>query len=337
MSRHYANRRIHHGLRVFQANVGRGGPAHDLALHFAYQAGSDVVLLQEPWTQTAPGRRLTKTHPGYRTLIPIDDWTSRPRVITYVRRGVGYRITQPTAGLSRDLLQVVLQQPGYPATTIWNVYNAPRGSEGAGQAVAVLLQQRPGPQTTVAGDFNLHHEEWDPTRGTSYDGERLAAWAAQHRLRLASPPGASTHRAGGVLDLVFTNDNLAAHVAIAASLHTTSDHYTLQYALSGPDPPPPAPGRLRLNDTAWDLKLYRTLLAHATHTASEDVDTEAKDLVQAIHTALSGSAPRAYDRSTGARWWTDSCREAATAYRQARRTGPPTGTATPHATSHPRY
>jgi len=322
MNRHQAKKRIHHGVQVFQANVGRGGPAHDLALHFAYQAGSDVVLLQEPWTQTAPGRRLTKTHPGYRTLIPIDDWTSRPRVMTYIRRGVGYRINQPTAGLSRDLLQVVLQQPGHSAMTIWNVYNAPRGSEGAGQAVAVLLQQRPGHQTTVAGDFNLRHEEWDPARGTSYDGERFAAWALQHRLRLASPPGASTHRDGGVLDLVFTNDNLATQVKIAASLHTTSDHQTLQYTLSGLAPPPPAPGRLRLNDAAWDRPLFRTLLAHATQTVSEDVNTEAEDIVQAIHTALSGSAPRTYDRSTGAKWWTDSCREAATTYRRARRTGP---------------
>jgi ribonuclease HI len=309
------------GLHVFQANVGRGGAAHDLALQLAYQAGYYVIIIQEPWTRAAPGRRLTKTHPAYKTLIPIDDWAVRPRVLTYIRRDTGYQISQPTFNLSRDLLQVALRHPDGRATyTIWNVYNAPTGAEGAGAGLATLLQQTPGPYATVAGDFNLRHPDWDPARGTSLDGERLAGWASNHSLRLANTPGDSTHRAGGVLDLVFTSDP-TTRVTMSTSLHATADHNTLQFTLRGPRPPLPAPGRLRLNE-AWDLPLYRSLLTHAAGIVHEDVHAEARDLTESIHTALIGSAPRSRLRPRGAPWWNEATAAAARDFRRARRSGP---------------
>ncbi len=318
MNRHHSIR--HYGPRVFQANVGRGGPAHDIALHLAHEAGCHVVLLQEPWTRATPGRRLTKTHPGYKTYIPIDNWSERPRVMTYIRRDAGYRVLQPTAGMSRDLLQVILQQPGRPGLVIWNVYNAPTGSEGAGEGLAKLLQIRPGPFTTIAGDFNASHRDWDPARRTTAEGAGLADWAARHNLRLASQPGVSTHDAGGVLDLVFTDDP-TAQAEVIDSLDTTSDHRTLQYTLGGPSPPRPLPGRLRLGAT-WDRDKFLTLLAHAAQPTSENIDTETEDLAQSIHSALAGSTQRTLPRSRGAKWWNSECQLAATAYRQARRTGP---------------
>ncbi len=137
---------------------------------------------------------------------------------------------------------------------------------------------------------------------------------------MANPLGVSIHRAGGVLDLVFTDDP-TAQVIIAASAYITSDHDTLQFILSGPTPPKPAPGRLRLNN-AWDRPLFLRLLVGATQIVSDDVDIEAEDLTQVIYTAFIGSALRIYTKSIGARWWTDACKEAAYAYRRVRRTGP---------------
>src|SRR6266699_1592117 len=178
MSRRWNRDSICQRLKVFQANVGRGGPAYDLVLQVVYQSHWHIVLFQGPWTRVVLGRRLTKIHPGYKTLIPVDDWALRLRVLTYIRRDVGYRISQPTSGLSRDLLQVVFQWLGHPAVTIWNVYNPPPGSANVDEAITTLLQQRPGLQTTVAGDFNLQHFDWDPVRGISHRGKDLAVWAA---------------------------------------------------------------------------------------------------------------------------------------------------------------
>jgi hypothetical protein len=320
MSRWHHRRKSHGGLRVLQANVDRSPTAHDIALNYAFEADFQLVLLQEPWIGTDLTRRQTKTHPAFRTLIPLDNWIARPRVLTYLRRDTGYRVLQPTCGLSRDLLQLVLQQPGYPDLTVWNIYSSPAGSTDPGAGARVLQQQQLGPNTTVAGDFNLRHPSWDPARGTSPEGANIAAWAENQGLRLANAVGVSTHWQGGVLDLVFTTSP-TTQATVATSLHTTSGHYTLQYTITGPSPPPSPPGRLRLN-TVWDRPRFRTLLAHATQTTSEDLDTEAQSLVQTIHDALTGSAPRSQMSSTGARWWTEDCRTAAAAYRRARRIGP---------------
>lgn len=61
-------------LRVFQANVGKISPAHDCALALADSEQYDMVLLQEPWTETKDGRCITKTHPAYDTFSPVDSW-----------------------------------------------------------------------------------------------------------------------------------------------------------------------------------------------------------------------------------------------------------------------
>ena len=46
-------------MKILQANVGRGGAAHDLLLSFE----ADIILVQEPWTNTA--KYLTKTYLQY--------------------------------------------------------------------------------------------------------------------------------------------------------------------------------------------------------------------------------------------------------------------------------
>jgi len=77
-------------FRVFQANVGKNGPSHDCALALADAERYEVILLQEPWTQVRGSRCLTKTHPAYDTYSPVSTWEgndTRPRVMTYIRRG----------------------------------------------------------------------------------------------------------------------------------------------------------------------------------------------------------------------------------------------------------
>ena len=60
------------------------------AIRMLWSEEYDIVLLQEPWTAIRNSRCLTKTHPAYDTYSPIDDWDNndtRPRVMTYVRKG----------------------------------------------------------------------------------------------------------------------------------------------------------------------------------------------------------------------------------------------------------
>jgi hypothetical protein len=100
--------------------VGKNGPSHDCALALADAERFDLVLLQEPWTQAKDDRCLTKTHPAYDTYSPVDNWdgsSTRPRVMTYLRRDPALRADQLRPRPSRDLLWLHVNN-----TTIVNVY-----------------------------------------------------------------------------------------------------------------------------------------------------------------------------------------------------------------------
>ena len=65
------------------------GPNHDTLLQAADERKVDVVMVQEPYASYVKGRPVTKTHPRYRTFLPISTWEDRhsgPRVATYVRK-----------------------------------------------------------------------------------------------------------------------------------------------------------------------------------------------------------------------------------------------------------
>lgn len=307
-------------LRILQANVQRGWPKHKCALETAFQAQAHVVLIQEPAIHLR--QRRTQSHPAYRTLIPQDTWPSRPRVVTYIRKDNNLTATQPSAGLSRDLLEVLISGPQFPALQIWNLYNAPVGCTNAGVAINLLLQQVIHPNALVAGDFNIRHSAWDHTaRSDPTDGNHLVEWTIAQGLRLLNPPEVLTHIQGGVLDLAFSN-NPTATAYIDKGLHSGSDHETLLIQIAGSLVPPPPPGKLRLGPKAWDQDRFLSLLQHAKQPASDDIETEAKAIVEDLKTALQGSAPRTHLRTRGARWWSPECQTALIAFRRACRAGP---------------
>jgi hypothetical protein len=127
-------------LWVLQVNVRRSWPVHKCALETAFQSKADIILIQEPATFTLHHR--TQAHEAYRTLVPQDTWPTRPRVMTYIREDSGLKAIQLSSGLSSDLLKVTVSGQRFPLLHIWNVYNSPAGSAGAGEAVNLLIQYR---------------------------------------------------------------------------------------------------------------------------------------------------------------------------------------------------
>ena len=174
-------------LRVMQANVGRGGANHDLALTLAFDDNCDLLLVQEPWIHTNLELRCTKTHRGFETFSPLTTWNSRPRVMTYVRKGRQLRAGQPLADVSRDTLLVNLLNCERPML-IWNVYNAPNGSENFVEGLQALFRYSRQRPALVAGDFNIRHAMWDlTTMATPQEGEDLLSWAETFGLRCDRP------------------------------------------------------------------------------------------------------------------------------------------------------
>ena len=305
------------GLRIFQANVGRGGEAHDIALNFGYREGAKIIALQEPWVFSNLEQQTTKHHPGYEIYCPSNTWITRPRVLTYVRKSCGLQALQQESNICRDIVMVTLSGQHIPPFQLWNVYNAPTGSKEAGDAVARITSMELTISAVVLGDFNLRHREWDPSTDRSHPlGVQLADWMRANNLCLANPSRTPTHSHGGVLDLVMSN-LVGIHTEIPRNLHSTSDHETLWTTIPGSRVPPSLPGRFRL--TSIDSEKLLSLLRHSQKPASEDVEEEAQCLVQALFSALQGSTPRTRKQAVGAPWWTNNCQSAARTYHRARR------------------
>jgi hypothetical protein len=109
-------------LSVLQVNTARGSTSHELALEFAFNSLIDVVFIQEPYIFSDRSRRITKKHSAYEAFIPQDDWTARPRVITYVRKGNGLQISQLRPFPTRDIVYLQLQTRNSLLVTLINLY-----------------------------------------------------------------------------------------------------------------------------------------------------------------------------------------------------------------------
>lgn len=56
-----------------QANVGRSGPATDLALTMVFAQQMDMVLIQEPWVGADLNRKMTKKNNAYQAYAPEEE------------------------------------------------------------------------------------------------------------------------------------------------------------------------------------------------------------------------------------------------------------------------
>src|SRR5438045_874306 len=170
--------------------------------------------------------------------------------MSYVQKGAGLNTAQLRPCTSRDLIFLQIQAQNTLPLNIVNIYNAPIGSTGAGSAVDLLLKL---PQTLwrsalLAGDFNLHHPNWDPDHlSPSRQAEPFVVWLDNHNFAFTSEVSEPTQNHGNTLDLAFLTGPLSAITMKSEHMDTTSDHSTLittvNWSSRGQEPMK----RLRLN------------------------------------------------------------------------------------------
>jgi ribonuclease HI len=320
VQRHRDSTRQGH-LRVFQANVGKKGETHDVALNLAWRSDYDVVLIQEPWTsiiQRQESQCVVKTHRGYNTWTPVTYWedrSTRPRVLTYTRKDATYSVEQVAAFQSRDALWL---QVG--TTTIVNIYRQP----GDNTMLDQLLRWTPPPRCMVAGDFNASHGAWGARRSAD-GGARVMDWADAHQLMLLNPPDAPT-RGRNTLDLAFSNLALAEST-VEAHLYTSSDHETLSTTLPFHTQKREVQRKPRVT-TPEQLDRCKTLIQNGMHRLPTALETEEQieAAAAAIQTLYKDSIAIANPRR-GANsysctpWWTDECQTAQEYLTALRRAG----------------
>ena len=153
-------------LSILSINVGKCSSSHELALSTAFDSSIDILLVQEPRILSKLNRRITKKHPSFECFSPVNTFENTPRVMTYVRRGVGLRATQKRLlpqedEAANDLLFLAIQTSTNQPLMVINVYNAPLGSPYRGNGAVTSLMSLPPASfpsaTFIAGDFNLHY------------------------------------------------------------------------------------------------------------------------------------------------------------------------------------
>src|SRR5271165_5634653 len=166
----------------------------------------------------------------YKSFTPLDDWTTCPRVMSYVRRGSGLYANQLRPVTTRDLIFLQIQACNAPRITIINAYNAPLGSTNLGEAINALVKLLLNllTSTFLASDFNLLHLRWDLySTCTSLNTEPFIEWLDKNYFALASENGISTYSKGNVLNLAFITGPLTASTTLAQYLDCTLDHILL--------------------------------------------------------------------------------------------------------------
>ncbi|KAF4336512.1 endonuclease reverse transcriptase, partial [Fusarium beomiforme] len=308
-----------HGHEVFQANVGKIPPVYDCALALADSERYDVVLLQEPWTTTANSRCLTKTHPAYDTYSLVEAWNSnstRPRVMTYVRRDSKLSADQNRPYQSRDILWLTVND-----TIVVNFYR----QNDERDALDTLLQWPIPDRCLVAGDFNARHHTWQ-TGPTTNRGHEIASWASENGLGLLNTSDIPTNPHGNTIDLAFSNVPLA-EANVEDHLATSSDHFTLSLTLPNVEPAPTQPGKIRVT-TDDELKRFVEIVelgSTAIPVAASsplELDKLASTLVSLLQSAAKAAGRPARKGARNAPWWTEECALAAAGYRAIRRLYP---------------
>ena len=113
------------------------------------------------------------THPDFMIFSSLSVWYTRPRALTYVRKMQGLHPYKTSIDISLDFVQIDISVGRGRKFGVWNIYNAPVNSIGAGDCLKKLLEA-PGTPDFVAGDFNLRHPMWDAfTTSTSQEAMDL--------------------------------------------------------------------------------------------------------------------------------------------------------------------
>ncbi|ODM21471.1 hypothetical protein SI65_02315 [Aspergillus cristatus] len=279
------------------------------------------LLIQEPWIFTDRSHRISKHHPSFHQLAPIEDWSARPRVLTYIRKHPHLKAELvPFGPPSRDILAIQINTP-QRTTLLVNIYNAPCGAVDEGQGLESLMAQTtPSLPCLIAGDFNLQHPIWQSSARPSPRAEPFLSWTESQDLTLTLPPDSLT-QGQNMIDLSWANSallSLGISSEVATDLPPLADHEPILTTI-----------QWGTNDLPWDTpplrwstlndELFRETIQGETrhvdwvtstlspHPSPAQLDELANSITQAISTALEASTKRAYPRPCGHKWWNQDC------------------------------
>lgn len=218
---------------ILSLNVELEALKHEINMNEAYLSRIDLILIQEPFIFHERSRRNTKHHLAYASFLLNTDWnTSRPRVVSYIRKRLAIHAVQINTS-SNDLLIFFLNSPSGRILNIFNIFNAPYNQICITyiQTFYTLPQSFFQGSYLLQGDFNLHHTRWQSScfHSPILGSESFVEWADDNYFCLLSPLEKKTNNRGNFLDLGLGSGPLLcpSKCCIVTHLDVTLDHLLL--------------------------------------------------------------------------------------------------------------
>ena len=242
-------------IQVVQLNVNRS-PDVMTIMQQEYIRNTDILLYQEPAfsRSTLPQHQfLTPKIPGFTTIlpIPIDQLKATPanqvpRVMAYTReRNNVIVVPRYDICLDLDMMVIKIQQRPHKPILVVNLYNPPSGSiraHSTGQRLKLLDLPDAYP-TIIAGDFNLHHPDWEEmTTEPPATARAMAEWLQDMSFSLLNVHNYPTfhhhnHLHHSVCDLTMVNRRAIGHTLVSQwkvdeEARTGSDHIVIRFMVA---------------------------------------------------------------------------------------------------------
>ena len=330
-------------IRFVQHNANKSDIAHHTVLQQGYESTTDIILLQEPYCPKINGQYIGLQHPAYELIVPLANTSSsnipiRPRVLTYVRKARKL-VYIPRYDLFNDPDIQAIEIMGIETFLLYNIYNEKERDYGLNPNQGphqgrytidrLLLNTHLQLPTLLAGDFNLHHPRWNSAArpANTAVADSLVSWLDGQQATLAIDPevvnekGGTYHRSNlrgvSVIDLVFhTSFNKLAWTGWRYIGGSGSDHEVIAFEARPKQLPTSSP-LFKSRPPLFNYKLadwdeYSRLISGKevaitqqidTLTASNDYDSIASVITNAILEAAEVSIPRLKPCERSKPWW----------------------------------
>lgn len=235
-------------IRVIQINTNRSTNIMN-TIHAEHIHKTDLILYQEPGFAPNPAPAFLPPNAlGLTPILPIPIEQLRtqercPRVMAYTRPSSDFTVT-PRYDIceDHDMMVIEIRQTRKTPFFIINLYNPGRGTPGAHSTGERLMRLNlpVNGEVIIAGDFNLHHPDWEEMETEPIEAARnLAEWLQGNRYLTHNAHNVPTYlnhdgRFQSVVDLTCSNQGavrarLLQGWRIDPSMRELSDHVGIRF------------------------------------------------------------------------------------------------------------
>ncbi|VVT49875.1 uncharacterized protein SAPINGB_P002487 [Magnusiomyces paraingens] len=284
--------------KVFQLNCHKSKSITETILD---KKEPDILLLQEPYFNNYGPIK-------HKDWIPIFTETGKEknkcRAITYIRSNSDLRAltTKIEKFTNRDMVTILVKD-----ITIVNVYNQPKPSKKYPEPpVFEFLKREIKEQYSkivIAGDYNLHHKEWESRAGPNTEADEVVEWLHENDMMLITPRNQKTYNNRTNIDLVYGSVDLLHRISFSGvDENTLSDHSIVEWDIY-----------MSQNWEKFDKELSSAIKDFNVHNktlkSTDQIDDQAKVLEEVVKRAMAKSMKEVKVMKKSKRYWNQELRE----------------------------